>query len=106
MTRRVVTTAHLAVTLGAWLVAAGPAAAQTPAPDLPITPSSAVVAEQAGHGAGGQEPVASEYPSLHISGFADVNVTAQPKAEGVRGFSLGQFVLHMASALSPRVNVF
>ena len=47
-----------------------------------------------------------EYPSLHLSGFADVDFAAQNKSEGPRGFSEGQFVLHFASALSPRVNVF
>src|ERR1700681_289213 len=47
-----------------------------------------------------------EYPSLHLSGFADVDFAAQNKAEGLRGFSEGQFVLHLASALSPRVNFF
>jgi len=47
-----------------------------------------------------------EYPSLHLSGFADVNFAAQDKSEGPRGFSEGQFVLHLAAALSPRVNFF
>ena len=57
--------------------------------------------------AAAQEPAgASEYPSLHISGFADVDYTNQDKSEGARGFTLGQFVLHMASALSPRVSFF
>jgi hypothetical protein len=49
---------------------------------------------------------AAQYPSLHISGFADVNFSAQKRSEGTRGFSEGQFVLHLASALSPRANVF
>ena len=39
-------------------------------------------------------------------GFADVNFAQQDAAEGPRGFTEGQFVLHMASALSPRVSVF
>jgi hypothetical protein len=47
-----------------------------------------------------------EYPSLHLSGFADVDFAAQDTSEGPRGFSEGQFVLHLASALSPRVNFF
>ena len=58
-------------------------------------------------GAQSQEPsVAVEYPSLHVSGFADVDFSAQRRSEGARGFSEGQFVLHLVSALSPRVNVF
>ena len=47
-----------------------------------------------------------EYPSLHISGFADINFAAQNRSEGARGFSEGQFTLHLVSALSPRVAFF
>src|ERR1051325_821814 len=47
-----------------------------------------------------------EYPSLHLSGFADVNFAAQDRSEGARGFSEGQFTLHLVSALSPRVAFF
>ena len=47
-----------------------------------------------------------EYPVFRISGFADVGFSAQDRSEGARGFSEGQFVLHLASALSPRVNFF
>lgn len=106
MTLRDLATPRLALALVAWLGAAGTAAAQAPAADHPKPATSAA---QSDHGAGSQEPVggAGEYPSLHISGFGDVNFIAQDKAErGVRGFALGQFVLHMASALSPRVNFF
>jgi hypothetical protein len=53
-----------------------------------------------------QAPPATEYPSLRLSGFGDVNVATQSASEGPRGFTEGQFVLHLASALSPRVNVF
>jgi hypothetical protein len=47
-----------------------------------------------------------EYPSLHISGFADINFAAQNRSEGARGFNEGQFTLHLVSALSPRVAFF
>jgi hypothetical protein len=47
-----------------------------------------------------------EYPSLKIAGFGDVNFSATDKPEGAKGFTLGQFVLHMASELSPRVTFF
>src|SRR6266849_2193747 len=47
-----------------------------------------------------------EYPSLHLSGFADIDFSAQNRSEGPRGFSEGQFTLHLASALSPRVAFF
>lgn len=47
-----------------------------------------------------------EYPSLKLSGFGNVDFAVQKRAEGPRGFSEGQFVLHLASALSSRVNFF
>jgi hypothetical protein len=82
-------------TLAVWLFLAGSAAAQTPQ-DHTMPPAAAT-----------QEPAgAGEYPSLHISGFGDVDYTNQDTSEGARGFTLGQFVLHMASALSPRVSFF
>lgn len=47
-----------------------------------------------------------EYPNLKIRGFADVDFGAN-NARGVNsGFQLGQFVLHFASALSPKVSYF
>jgi hypothetical protein len=55
----------------------------------------------------GQPPVtAVEYPAIHFSGFGDIDVSAQSRSEGSRGFSEGQFAMHVAAALSPRVNVF
>src|SRR5579862_469201 len=85
----------LALVFAGLLLFAGIAAAQTPPEDHPMPAS------------GGQDPAGiGEYPSLHISGFGDVNYVDQDKSEGTRGFALGQFVLHMASALSPRVNFF
>ena len=74
-------------------------AGSSPAAQDPHTPQSAQAAQTA-------RDAQPEYPSLHLSGFADVNFAAQDKSEGPRGFSEGQFVLHLASALSPRVNFF
>jgi hypothetical protein len=48
----------------------------------------------------------ADYPVFRLSGFADVDFSAQDRSEGARGFSEGQFVLHLAAALSPRVNFF
>jgi len=53
-----------------------------------------------------EPPPAVHYPSLHISGFGDVNFSGVNRADGPRNFSLGQFVIHMASELSPRVTFF
>jgi hypothetical protein len=49
---------------------------------------------------------AREYPSLKISGFGNIDFSSTRHLEGPRGFSEGQFVLHMASELSPRVTFF
>ncbi len=46
------------------------------------------------------------YPSLKISGFADVNFSATNESNVNSGFNLGQFVLHMASPLSKKVSYF
>ena len=47
-----------------------------------------------------------EYPDLKIRGFGDIDFGAN-SARGVNsGFQLGQFVLHFASALSPKVSYF
>src|SRR5438552_9719952 len=99
MTPAASTTSGLALAVVVWIGASGTAAGQSTPPDHDHAqpPPSADAQQPAG---------AEEYPSLQSSGFADVNFTGQDKAEGVHGFSLGQFVLHMASALSPRVNVF
>jgi hypothetical protein len=48
----------------------------------------------------------AQYPSLKLSGFADINFADTKTREGPQGFSLGQFTLHLASALSPRVTFF
>jgi hypothetical protein len=47
----------------------------------------------------------TQYPSLRIHGFLDVNFAATD-ADVPDGFYMGQLVLHLASALGPKVNVF
>src|SRR5881409_2767772 len=74
-------------------------AGSSPAAQDPHTPQSTQAAQTA-------RDAQPEYPSLHLSGFADIDFAAQDKSEGPRGFSEGQFVLHVASALSPRANFF
>lgn len=46
------------------------------------------------------------YPALHLSGFSDINFSATDRKGDHSGFNEGQFILHMTSALSPRVNFF
>jgi hypothetical protein len=45
-------------------------------------------------------------PSLVMRGFTDINFGATDRPGAVSGFSEGQFVLHIASALSERVSYF
>ena len=47
----------------------------------------------------GRDAAEAEYPSLRLSGFGDFAFARQNKSEGTRGFSEGQFVLHLTSAL-------
>ena len=66
----------------------------------------------------GEHPAAPIYPALKITGFADVNFAATTMRSGgggfgqqsllqtKSGFQEGQFILHMSSALSPKVTVF
>jgi hypothetical protein len=93
-----VTRIVLIATLAALFVGgpAAPGAAQS-APPEPAAPAQDHGAPSAGQ---------PEYPSLHFSGFADVNLAVQRKSDGPRGFSEGQLALHMAAALSPRVYFF
>ncbi len=54
-----------------------------------------------------QAPAAEvTYPSLHIAGFSDIDFAATDRKGDHSGFSEGQFILHLSSALSPRVNFF
>jgi hypothetical protein len=80
----------LAVTL-----AAAPAFAQATAPPPPQPPHD----EHA-------QADGREYPRLRLSGFGDIAFSATHRPEGPRGFSEGQFALHLASELSPRVTFF
>jgi hypothetical protein len=96
-----------ALVLAVWLGSPDPSVAQGGSALLSAA-SAHTQAEQSAHTdqTGHEAPPATEYPALHLSGFADVDFAAQNKSEVPRGFSEGQFVLHLASALSPRVNFF
>ncbi len=51
-----------------------------------------------------ERPAGSEYPSLHMVGFGDVNFSATNDSGSKSGFNEGQFVLHFSSALSAKVS--
>ncbi len=93
--------------LAVWLAPVVAALAQSPGPGTSIADGQSGHDDQSAHpGQTTAEPPGSEYPALRLSGFGNVDVAAQNTSEGARGFSEGQFVLHLASALSPRVNFF
>ena len=68
--------------------------------------SPGVAAAQMSHDQAPAPGEQNQYPSLRLSGFADINFAETKTREGPQGFSLGQFTLHLASALSPRVTFF
>jgi len=84
-------------------------AAAAPAAE-PVTPPQTPPASAGGHQAGAatipQEGGLPEYPSLHMTGFTDLNFSASDQRGTHSGFNEGQFTLHFVSALSPKVNFF
>ena len=48
----------------------------------------------------------THYPSLQIRGFADADFSATDQKGVTSGFNLGQFDLHIASALSQKISYF
>lgn len=48
----------------------------------------------------------TQYPSLKLHGFADVNFSTTDQSGVSSGFNMGQVVLHIASALGPKVSAF
>jgi hypothetical protein len=95
-----------------------PAHAAAPSPDVAPAPPATPIAHMDHDRAPLPEEAQPSYPTLKISGFGDVDYSAtdlhganggfQPQTllgeHG--GFELGQFVLHLSSALSPKVSVF
>jgi len=75
------------------------------APATPAAPEISTLPSDHDHGAPIQEPITS-YPAFHLTGFGDINYTANDRAGSKSGFNEGQFVLHISSALSPKVSYF
>ena len=90
-----------AVTSAAVSEAAALPAAATP-------PAAPVSTAASGHDHGtSMEPVGeTSYPTFKLSGFSDIAFSASDKPGTHSGFSEGQFVLHISSALSSRVFYF
>lgn len=79
-----------------------PDASEEPAPE-----PEAAAAPQAGPRFVEPVPeVQPTYPNLKFRGFTDFNFSATDESGDVSGFNEGQFVLHLSSALSPRISFF
>jgi hypothetical protein len=90
------------------------------APTTPVAPlvnqppESQTVAKPAPQGHEHESQIPAEtarqlethYPSLQIQGFADVDFASTDQKGTNSGFYLGQFDLHIASALSPKIRYF
>ena len=88
------------------LAASAPAAEQASQAATALLPHDAhlpVAALPAAGQAAVEESI--QYPSLRLHGFLDVNF-ATTDTGAPAGFHMGQLVLHLASALGPKVNVF
>ena len=72
----------------------------------PSMTQPAVAQGRAAHDHGTTIEPPATYPSLKISGFSDINFSASDQRGTHSGFNEGQFILHLSSALSSRVNYF
>jgi hypothetical protein len=81
---------------------------ESKAPGAPAPEPAAMVEQRPGavathdHGAGGSPNM----PNMRIAGFSDINFAATDQRGARSGFNEGQFILHVSSALSSRVNYF
>ena len=102
--------AELKATRVASVGQAAPPAEATVNPPSAAQPPLVQTAQMPEHG--GQLPeetmqqLETHYPSLQIRGFADADFSATDEKGTNSGFSLGQFDLHIASALSPKISYF
>ena len=85
-----------------------PAATLNPAPSTePPARQAAPMPEHAGQiPQEAMQQLETHYPSLQIRGFADVDFSATDQKATTSGFNLGQFDLHLASALSRKISYF
>ncbi len=82
------------------------ATAVTPAQASQEHPGQQAEIHEHGSQLGGMPGAPESYPNLKVRGFADVDFSAVDTKTQTNGFSMGQFVLHFSSALSPKVSFF
>jgi hypothetical protein len=92
---------------GATVSSAAAAPVTPPSPAEPAEVSSSRMSE---HKAQVTQEAAQQletrYPSFEVHGFADVDFSATDQKRTNSGFNLGQFDLHIASALSRKISYF
>lgn len=101
--------AELKATQVASAASAGPPSVAMVKPAPSPEPPARQAAPMPEHG--GQIPpevrqLETHYPSLQIRGFADADFSATDQQGTNSGFNLGQFDLHLASALSQKISYF
>ena len=77
-----------------------PAAAPAPGPAAQSHEHGGQIAREAA------QQLETHFPSLQIRGFADADFSATDQKGTTSGFNLGQFDLHLASALSRKISYF
>jgi hypothetical protein len=87
--------------------AATPAlASAAPTPSVPAAPPAPAHQQGRHEDTAPPQGAVATYPSLKITGFADVDFSATDRKGATSGFNLGQLTLHMASPLSGKVSYF
>jgi hypothetical protein len=76
------------------------------AAELKGVAESPVVHDVTAHDHDARQPELSSSPSLRLAGFSDLNFAATDQHGAKSGFTEGQFILHLSSALNSRVSYF
>jgi hypothetical protein len=74
--------------------------------ELKPVAESPVVHDVTAHDHDARQPELSSSPSLRLAGFSDLNFAATDQHGAKSGFTEGQFILHLSSALNSRVSYF
>ena len=77
-----------------------PSAQAAPSQKMPMPEHGGQIPQEA------MQQLETHYPSLQIRGFADADYSATDQKGTTSGFDLGQFDLHIASALSRKISYF
>ena len=79
---------------------------KTGATPEPVAPAVEPVVPADIHDHGTAAARIESFPAMRLTGFSDLNFSATDQRGSKSGFNEGQFILHISSALGPRVNYF